>query len=153
MKHIVFLLFICASCLTLQAQTAPKDQAIATTVSSADLWKTLMAVEYKNVPDRYYPQPIFSKDLKALAGKRVTLKGFIIPLDEAKKQMNFMLSMVPFSHCFFCGGAGPESVVEVKASTSFDYTAKPVQVSGVLRLNETDENHLFYILEEASPVL
>jgi len=147
--------FLSLAAGTAHAQSAAKaqTQASPTQLSSADLWKTLASVEYENVPNRYFPQPVFNKDIKALEGKRVTLKGFIIPLDDAKKQVNFMLSMVPFSHCYFCGGAGPESVVEVKAVMSFEYTAKPVQVSGILKLNATDENHLFYILEEASPTL
>lgn len=139
------------------AQTAavkPQPSAPAgESPSSAELWKTLATVEYENVPNRYFPQPVFNKEIKALEGKRVTIKGFIIPLDDTKKQINFMLSMVPFSHCYFCGGAGPESMVEVKAVTAFEYSSKPVQVSGILKLNATDENHLFYILEDASPIL
>ncbi len=153
MNRNVFLLVICFAVTGLvQAQTAAQAQT-GNMPSSADIWKALATVEYENMPDRYFPKPVFNKDIKAMEGKRVTLKGFIIPLDDTKKQINFMLSMVPFSHCYFCGGAGPESVVEVKALTSFEYTAKPVQVSGILKLNATDENHLFYILEEASPSL
>lgn len=155
MKQTLVLLVALLVCTYTQAQTAAKAQTPVSNaqLSSADIWKALATVEYENVPNRYFPQPVFNKDIKSLEGKRVTLKGFIIPLDETKKQANFMLSMVPFSHCYFCGGAGPESIVEVKALTAFDYTAKPVQVSGILKLNATDENHLFYILEEASPVL
>ncbi|MCU0352456.1 MAG: DUF3299 domain-containing protein [Cytophagales bacterium] len=146
---------MCAAVAVAQSQAAAKAQMQAATAeaSSAEVWKTLSTVEYENVPNRYFPQPVFNKSIKALEGKRVTMKGFIIPLDDTKKQVNFMLSMVPFSHCYFCGGAGPESVVEVKAVMAFEYTAKPVQVSGILKLNATDENHLFYILEDASPVL
>jgi len=158
MNRIILLLILAFSAAySLQAQTAAKaqtqSQAGNSALSSADIWKTLSTVEYENVPNRYFPQPLFNKDIKALEGKRVTIKGFIIPLDDTKKQVNFMLSMVPFSHCYFCGGAGPESMIEVKALTAFEYTAKPVQVSGILKLNATDENHLFYILEEASPIL
>ncbi len=156
MKRIFLILIISAATVFgVQAQTTAKAQTPATLsqLASSDVWKALATVEYENVPNRYFPQPIFNKDIKALEGKRVTLKGFIIPLEEAKKQSNFMLSMVPFSHCYFCGGAGPESMVEVKATTAFDYTAKPVQVTGILKLNATDENHLFYILEEANPSL
>lgn len=132
-------------------QTAARPPA--PTASSADIWKMLGTVEYSNVPDRYFPLPVFNKSIKDLEGKRLTIKGFIIPLEENKKQLNFMLSMVPFSHCYFCGGAGPESVIEVNASKAFEYTTKPVEVTGILKLNSTDENHLFYILDNATPGL
>ncbi len=154
-RTIFCFLLVCAPVCAAKAQTPAKAQTATagSQPTSAEIWKTFSSVEYENVPNRYFPQPIFNKEIKAMEGKRVTLKGFIIPLDDTKKQVNFMLSMVPFSHCYFCGGAGPESMVEVKAVTSFDYTAKPVQVTGVLKLNATDENHLFYILEDASPLM
>ncbi len=148
-----FLVYVICMSVTMvsAAQMATKPQAVV--LSSAELWKTLAMVEYSNVPDRYFPLPVFNKTIKDLEGKRLTIKGFIIPLEENKKQLNFMLSMVPFSHCYFCGGSGPESIIEVNATIAFDYTSKPVEVTGILKLNSIDENHLFYILENATPIL
>jgi hypothetical protein len=50
--------------------------------------------------------------------------------------------------CFFCGGAGPETVMEVQSTEPVKYTAEPVTIKGKLVLNADDVNRLMYLLEE-----
>ena len=54
--------------------------------------------------------------------------------------------------CFFCGGAGPETVMEVTALEGIEYTAEPIIIKGVLRLNDSDINKLMYAIEEVELV-
>jgi hypothetical protein len=59
--------------------------------------------------------------------------------------------------CFFCNGAGPESVMEVvtkNGDTKLKYmkTDKYIELTGILKLNKKDPNHLMYILNEAELV-
>ena len=62
-----------------------------------------------------------------------------------------MLSAYPYTQCFFCGGAGPESVIDVLAEELTNHFSMDdiVTFEGQLRLNATDLNYLNYILEDA----
>jgi len=53
--------------------------------------------------------------------------------------------------CFFCGGAGPESVAEVifKDKTPRLKPDQLVTITGTLDLNDTDVMHMNFILREA----
>jgi len=47
------------------------------------------------------------------------------------------------------GGAGPETVMEVVSLDGVEFSADPITLKGILRLNDSDINHLMYKLEEA----
>ena len=88
-------------------------------------------------------------------GEKIHLKGFIIPADLTKGRMT--LSKFSYSSCYFCGAAGPESVIEIIAKTPIIYRMdKPITLEGRLVLNRTtdereyDPFRLLYILEEAT---
>ena len=93
--------------------------------------------------------PVFSKEVKEMAGKEVTIKGYIIPTDGYKSQQEFVFSAFPYNMCFFCGGAGPETVMEVSTKDPIKYTTEPIYLKGILKLNGSDVNRLIYSLEKA----
>lgn len=130
----------------LMAQSAPAES----------LWKTLAKITYKKEYDEFLgfkiDKPVFSKDIKALNGKEVTVKGFIIPVEGYKGHKEFILSAFPYSMCFFCGGAGPESVMEVVAIEPIEYSSEAVTIKGKLALNTDDVNKLMYSLSGAKLV-
>lgn len=113
---------------------------------SAALWNLLRSVAYEK-NDVFY-EARFSDELQALEGKEVSLKGFVIPL-ESRESTHFVISYFPYASCFFCGGSGPESVVEVHAQKPIAFTDKPVVIRGILRLNNDDPEQLFFALEDA----
>lgn len=114
-------------------------------------WELLSTVEIENGYDEFMggeiETPIFSSELIMSEGSSITLEGFIIPLEQDTDQDYFILSRFPFQSCFFCGGAGPETVVEVFSDHTIRATDERVRVSGTLRLNKDNPLHLFYILE------
>jgi hypothetical protein len=124
--------------------------AQATTES---LWKTLAKITYRKEYDEFLgfkiDKPVFSEEIKALNGKEVTVKGFIIPVEGYKGHKEFIFSAFPYSMCFFCGGAGPESVMEVTAIDPVEYTADAIYLKGKLKLNADDVNKLMYALTDA----
>lgn len=130
--------------------------AQAQTAATENLWKTLAKITYKKEYDAFLgfkiDKPVFSPEIVALEGKEVTVKGFIIPTDGYKSHKEFVFSAFPYSMCFFCGGAGPESVMEVLASEPITYTADPITLKGKLKLNGDDVNKLMYALTEARMV-
>lgn len=115
--------------------------------NSARLWQVLRLVEYDAANP--FEQVRFPDELQALEGKTVSLKGFIIPLEEKSESRHFVLSYFPYASCFFCGGAGPESVVEVHAPKPIAFTEKPITLTGRLQLNRNDPEKLFFSLHEA----
>lgn len=119
-------------------------------LSGWDLLSTVEIVKgYDDFMGSEIDQPRFSEQLKIHEGKEITLEGFIIPLQQDADQDYFILSRFPYQSCFFCGAAGPETVVEVYADHEFRYTDERVRVSGTLRLNADNPLHLFYIVKDA----
>jgi hypothetical protein len=118
-----------------------------------NVWKTLGKLSFKKEYDEVMgfkiDKPVFSEAVKALGGKQVTLKGYIIPTDGYKSHKEFIFSAFPYSSCFFCGGAGPETVMEVESVSGIKFTADQVTIRGTLVLNDKDINRLMYKLTGA----
>lgn len=118
-------------------------------------WEMLAKVEFvdKYFPDyeAWYLMPQFSEQVKALDGKKVIINGYLIPLDTDGGR--YALSAYPFSACFFCGGAGPESVISLHfAAKNPRYkTDQKETFTGTLHLNTEDVYDFHYILREARP--
>jgi hypothetical protein len=123
---------------------------------SPSVWKTLGKISFKKDYDELMgfkvDKPVFSDAVKALEGKEVTVKGYIIPVEGYASHSEFIFSAFPYNMCFFCGGAGPETVMEVTTIEGVKYTAESIVIKGILRLNDKDINRLMYKLEEASVV-
>ena len=117
-------------------------------------WQTLSNVrftdKYSEEEEAYYYYPHFGSSVKALEGKEVYLKGYMLAI-EPKKDI-YILSRNPFAACFFCGNAGPESIVELKLKPGHKFKMDQVAtIKGTLKLNEDDIYQCNYILEDAEP--
>jgi hypothetical protein len=123
-------------------------------------WSTLADVDFE---DRYseelsskVPFPIFSERLKSLGGKKVKIQGYVIPFEETGEDTYVILSAFPFSQCFFCGNAGPESVMDIlpkdQSITKRLKMDQQTSFRGTFKLNDTDFYYLNYILEDAELV-
>lgn len=125
----------------------------ASTVYSNDGWETFSKLKldqrYDTSLGEMLEMPVFSDELRALDGEVVTLEGYVIPLQSSGAQDYFVLSRFPYSNCFFCGNAGPETVAEVYTNEPFPYRDAKVRVTGQLKLNADDPLHLFFIFTEA----
>ncbi len=120
-------------------------------------WDMLKDVSFKK---KWYPQesifmlyPTFGAPLKRLENKEVIIKGYVIPVDVATNM--YVLSAFPYSQCFFCGGAGPESVMSLKPKKSEVRKYKTDEMhtfTGKLKLNADDIYEMNYILDEADMI-
>ncbi len=141
LKISFLLLFICASAQFAAAQTA------------TSVWKTLGKITFQKQYDEMLgfkvDVPVFSNDVKELEGKEIEIKGYIIPVEGYKSHTEFVFSAFPYNMCFFCGGAGPETVMEVTAKDPIKYIAEPIVLKGKLQLNSGDINKLIYSLVDA----
>ncbi|MCB0736427.1 MAG: DUF3299 domain-containing protein [Bacteroidetes bacterium] len=117
-------------------------------------WWMLQDVEFKKEwnddIEGYLEKPVFGQRVLDLDGKKIEIAGYVIPVDISSG--DYVLSAYPFSQCYFCGGAGPESVVELNISgkSAKFKTDDYVTFRGNFRLNSTDMLHLNYILDEAA---
>ncbi|HKK38621.1 MAG TPA: hypothetical protein VJ949_04350 [Cryomorphaceae bacterium] len=117
-------------------------------------WTDLMDITFKDVylesDDMYVYYPLFKEKQKSLDGEEISITGYIIPVDVELNQ--YVLSAFPFSACFFCGNAGPESVMAVYFSSpdqSFK-TDERLTLQGNLELNDTNVDELVYVLRNAT---
>lgn len=134
-----------ALCLVLGASSFARAQ-------NNSFWQVLAEVGFqtrKDATGAIIETPVFSKNLKSFNGKKVKLKGFIIPINEVGDQDKFMLSSLPFNVCYFCGAAGPETVVEVESEEGIRFNSKAIWVEGYLYLNDQDPDHHMYVLKSA----
>ena len=118
-----------------------------------NLWdtfaKTKFEPKYYEKLGEYLFYPTFPEELKALVGKEVSIQGYYVPFapDGGKY---IILSKFPMSQCFFCGGGGPESIVEVNFANGLEkfQVDDLVTVKGKLKLNPEDMDHANFILEQ-----
>lgn len=116
-------------------------------------WKDLTDVEFKDVfieeIDTYYWKPVFGDHVKSLEGKEVYITGYILPVDIDDDY--YVLSRYAYANCFFCGGAGPESIIDLrfKKQTRVYKTDERLTFKGVLKLNANDIYSMNYLLMEA----
>lgn len=114
-------------------------------------WSLLGKIKYENRPHTDYPDgvmyPQVNDELKAKKGKKITISGFIIPIDNE----NYALSKNVFAQCFFCGQAGPETIMGIKFKDLKKRlkTDQYVTLEGTFRYNETDVEDWIYHIENA----
>ncbi|MDO4727404.1 MAG: hypothetical protein Q4B43_00200 [Bacteroidota bacterium] len=114
-------------------------------------WGLLGKIKYEKKPHQDYPEgvmfPIVNKELKDKKGKKITISGFIIPIDES----SYALSKNVFASCFFCGQAGPETIMGIKFKNLKKRlkTDQYVTLEGIFRYNETDVEDWIYHIENA----
>ncbi|QDH81332.1 DUF3299 domain-containing protein [Echinicola soli] len=117
-------------------------------------WKTLEDVtftdKYSEQVDAYYYFPKFGASVLELADKEVIIRGHLLEID-AEEDV-YILSANPFSACFFCGAAGPESIIELKVPKDHPQFKmdEVLTFKGKLKLNATDIYQCNYILEDAT---
>jgi hypothetical protein len=111
-------------------------------------WSLLSTVTSKT--ERARVVPVFPPAVQALNDKTVKLQGFMLPLEPGEKQKHFLLSGVPTT-CSFCVPAGPEGLVEVRASTPVKYTVDAVTLEGRMAVLKDDKFGLFYRIVDAAP--
>lgn len=114
-------------------------------------WKLLGMIKFVKKPNKDYPDgvmfPIINSTLKAKNKKRIAMSGFIVPIDNT----TYALSKNVFASCFFCGQAGPETImgIKFKGSTPKLKTDQYVTLEGNFRINETDVEDWIYHVEDA----
>ena len=102
-------------------------------------WSSFERLQFEEVFDKetsmWLQVPKWTSKDRELDGELVEITGYVIALDVLSDE--YALSAFPFASCFFCGAAGPESVMELKLKNKEKYLTDEVHTfSGILKLNE-----------------
>jgi len=113
-------------------------------------WTQLGKIDFVKKKDKVYGEvmyPIIHPDLKKLNGKKISAKGFIVPIDNK----SYALSKNVFAQCFFCGNAGPETIMGIhfKGATPKLKTDTYVTIEGTFRYNDSNVDDWIYHIDNA----
>lgn len=126
-------------------------EATYITANDTLTWKLLGQIKYIKKPSADYPEgvmyPVINTTLKAKNKKPITMSGFIIPIDNK----NYALSKNVFASCFFCGQAGPETIMGIKFKNPGMKlkTDQYVTIQGTFRYNDNDVDDWIYHVDNA----
>lgn len=111
-------------------------------------WSAFTGTGYELNEDGAYVNPEYTETLKQLDGKMIMLKGYIVPVDV--QLQTYVLSAYPLAQCFFCGNAGPETVVQLyfKNAPPRLLTDQYVVLMGRLKLEQVKPGSFFFTLFE-----
>lgn len=126
-----------------------------------DLLKLKFKISFDEEVDDVIFQPKFTELIRSYEGQFIEVEGFIIPHNIAADAMGetenkgetFMFSAFPLASCFFCGGAGSESVMEAFPKKPINYTDKKITLRGRLELNDKDFLKLPYMIKDVTLVV
>ena len=119
-------------------------------------WQVLSDVTFHQVYVEDFGYEIdsaaFGPIVRSYEGKDVMVRGYMIPLDALGT--SYALSRNPNATCFFCGGAGPETVIQLnlRPSAIRRYGMDAILVfRGKLTLHPKNAEQFTYVLEGAEP--
>jgi len=90
----------------------------------------------------------FPAALRALDETKVTLSGYMMPIQQGARHRDFLLGGLQF-HCPVCMMSDLGRIVAVRAARPIDYADDPIVLRGTLRLLEGDGSPLYYRLDGA----
>jgi hypothetical protein len=129
----------------------PPDEAAAQSrlpQSRDELWRKFVNCKLGYNEDTGVYSITLTPEVKALNGKTITIRGFVLPMDGSDLTKHFLLSRnTPV--CMYCPPGAPNEVVEVKASKAVPWTDKMVAVTGTLLLVNDQERAVFFKMENA----
>jgi len=133
------------------SKASRKKPVAALAVADTLSWKLLSQIKYVKKPSPDYPEgvmfPVINPTLKGKNKKPIVMSGFIIPIDNK----NYALSKNVFASCFFCGQAGPETIMGIKFKNPGMKlkTDQYVTLQGTFRYNDNDVDDWIYHIENA----
>ncbi|WP_229239024.1 DUF3299 domain-containing protein [Emticicia sp. C21] len=135
----ITMLLVC-SCICFSWQISPQK------ITWKDLQDVRFRKKFNKQENMIFLYPLFGEKVKALEGKEVEIRGYMIPVNP--NENIYVLSANPMAACFFCGGSGPESIIQLKLKNPKRLVTDEIwTVRGTLRLNADNIDELNYILQ------
>jgi hypothetical protein len=142
--------FVCFILMHKQPVANVSQKTTQTKTADTLTWEMMSNIQFNKKQHPEYgivKYPVVNEKVKALNKKRIIVSGYIIPLDPE----TYVLSKYVFASCFFCGGAGPETVMGIhfKDLKKRLKTDQYVVLSGTLEVNETLVEDWIYHIKNA----
>lgn len=115
-------------------------------------WNLFTSAKFKEVPvNEYYAADLLVKtpEIAKLDQKEMTISGYYIPTGDDNI---IIISKLPMAACFFCGGGGLESIMEIKPKQKIKRQFSVDEIitfKGILTVNDKDYNELPFIMKSA----
>jgi hypothetical protein len=159
-----FLAVVLSSLMAVPAQAITQEDGAVITPEMMPLpkakegaiaWQDFLTTTEKSQkivhPDGGYSfavEPVFHEKIKALAGKEITIFGFMFPLEQSEKQAHFLIGPYPPS-CPFHYHVPPSLIIEIKSKEPVEFSWDEIGVRGTLELAGKDSNGIYYTLKDA----
>lgn len=132
------------------ADELAEERAMQLNLPTADgpMWRILRQTritidEQSQLFEAAHPPPV-----REMAGRRITLQGYMLPLEADQRTRHFLIS--PYTPvCFFHPPAEPNEVIEVTLTRPIPAGYHRVEVTGVLTLADNGEKGLFFQMNGA----
>ena len=116
--------------------------------SSDPMWKILGKTHIRLDEKKGLYNATFPDEVKALVGKKVTISGFMLPLEATEKFKHFIISKRTPT-CPFCPPGEPNEIVDVWLEKSTEWNEDMVKVTGTFELMANPELGLFFKITKA----
>lgn len=121
-------------------------------------WEELSEVQwidrYDSITGFTLIDGVFSDHIISLDSTEVYISGYVIPFDALG--ISFALSRTSFASCFFCGQAGPETVMDLRIKPNSIEPVRQkntkIKFKGLLRIYPNNEEGFHYELQNAKEV-
>ena len=146
-----FCLLAAAFCLLSAFTSQPIEERKAQDIlpqSKDAQWKTLSKTKIKLDEKKGLYSATYPAEVKALAGKEMTITGFIFPLEPSEKFKHFLLS-ARTPTCQFCPPGEPNEVLDVWLDKPIAWKEDAVKVTGTFELMNNPELGVFFALKKA----
>lgn len=130
------------------------SQGLFAQASTKITWRQLATTRFEELFDAsrnsWSQLAHFSPEVQALQGQKVRITGYMVPVDVTGNV--YALSAYTFSSCFFCGGAGPESVMglELAVKNQKFKTDQVVTWEGVMQVKSKPGMGFHFTLRNAT---
>ncbi len=126
--------------------TPAKSPALPEPPAARTLEKTFDDLQFDIAPDAPFDRSLLTNDIESLFGKRIRIRGYILPTFQRTGIRQFVLVRDNLECCFGPGAALFDCiVVDMVPGESTNFSVRPVAVEGTLTLEELigpEGNHL-----------
>jgi len=144
--YFILLSFVLLSGFSLQPVDERKAQE-SLPMSQHPIWQALEKTKISEDKKGFFCAQI-PAEVRDLAGKEITVNGFMMPLEAKEKFKHFLLAKRTPT-CPFCPPGQPNEIVDVWMTGNVKYTEDLVTVKGRFELMNNTEMGLFFRLKNA----
>ncbi len=99
--------------------------------------KTFDDIRFEMTPGDKFRHTMLTKDIKALSGQKIRIRGYILPTPQKHGIQQFVLVRDNQECCFGPGAALYDCIlVEMKPGNTTDFTIRPIAVEGTFNVRE-----------------